>query len=108
MNPTTKQLNDFLSKCEVKFDRYDMDKCVALLLDDMGGDVAKMDYKTSIATCEPEIYIGEDMYRLSESQMKTILCYLVNENAEDFEVWQETKNDTYDVRSEQGLYGYGY
>lgn len=103
-----KIIEKFLETCTAELDPYNMEECVSILRDDQGEEVARVDHNSSTSTCEPSIWIGEDERVLTEKEMNYILDFLCERTADDFIKWEENYNDNYDVRDEQGLYGYGY
>src|SRR5690606_28574495 len=103
-----KTIKDFLKNCTAELDAYNMDECVSILTDDQGGEVAKADHINSIITCEPSIWIGEDERTLTEKEIDYIIDYLFNETEDELREWNANYNNDYDVRDEQGLFGYGY
>lgn len=103
-----KTIKDFLSKCTAKLDSCNMDECVSILKDEHGTEVARADHINSITTCQPSVWIGENERILSEKEIDYIIDFLFNETEEELREWNANYNDDYDVRSEQGLYGYGY
>ena len=103
-----KTIKDFLSKCTAKLDTYNMDECVSILKDEHGTEVARADHINSITTCEPSIWIGEDERVLTEKEVDYIIDYLFSQTEDELREWNSNYNDDYDVRNEQGLFGYGY
>ena len=101
-------IKNFLKTCTAKLDTYNMDECVSKLSDDQGGEVARVDHNNSIITCEPSIWIGENEHILSEKEVDYIIDYLLEQTKRELREWNDNYNDHYDVRDEQGLYGYGY
>src|SRR5690606_36030615 len=101
-------IKNFLKTCTTKLDTYNMDECVSILTDDQGGEVAKADHINSIITCEPSIWIGEDERVLTEKEIDFIIEFLFKETEDELREWNANYNNDYDVRDEQGLYGYGY
>lgn len=101
-------IEKFLNKCTAKLDPYNMDECISILVDDQGEEVARVDHNRSTSTCEPSIWIGEDERVLTEKEANYIMDYLFEQTKCELREWDENYNDDYDVRSEQGLYGYGY
>lgn len=102
------EIKNFLKTCTAKLDTYNMDECISILADDQGEEVARIDHNNSIAECEPSIWIGEDERILTEKEIDYILDFLYKKTADELRVWNDYHNDNYDVRDEQGLYGYGY
>ena len=103
-----KTIKKFLKKCTAKLDTYNMDECISILTDDQGGKVARVDHNNSIINCEPTIWIGEVERVLTEKEIDYIINYLLEQTKCELREWKENYNDNYDVRDEQGLYGYGY
>lgn len=103
-----KTIKDFLNKCTAKLDVYNMDQCVSILTDDQGGEVARIDHINSITTCEPSIWVGDNERILTEREIDYIIEFLFNETEDELREWNANYNDDYDVRAEQGLFGYGY
>lgn len=103
-----KTIEKFLKTCKAKLDQYNMEECISILVDDQGEEVARVDHNRSTSTCEPSIWIGEDERVLTEKEADYIMDYLMEQTKCELRVWNDNYNDNYDVRSEQGLYGYGY
>lgn len=103
-----KTIEKFLKKCTAKLDPYNMDECVSILVDDQGEEVARIDHNNSISICQPSIWIGEVERILTEEEADYIMDYLCKRTEDEFIEWNDNYNDHYDVRDEQGLYGYGY
>lgn len=103
-----KTIKDFLSKCTAKLDVYNMDQCVSILTDSQGGEVARIDHINSKITCETSIWIGENERILTEKEIDYIIDYLMEQTKCELRDWNDNYNDNYDVREEQGLFGYGY
>ena len=103
-----KTIKNFLKTCTAKLDSYNMDECVSILYDDQGGEVARADHINSIITCGTSIWIGENERILTEKEVDYIIDFLFNETEEELREWNANYNNDYDVRGEQGLYGYGY
>lgn len=103
-----KTIEKFLKKCTANLDPYNMEECVSILVDDQGEEVARVDHNRSTSTCEPSIWIGEDEHILTEKEADYILDFLCKRTADELRIWNEYYKDNYDVRDEQGLYGYGY
>lgn len=102
------KIKNFLKTCTAKLDIYNMDECVSILTDEQGVEVARVDHINSIITCEPSIWIGENERILTEKEVDYIIDFLFAETEDELREWNANYNDDYDVRSEQGLYGYGY
>lgn len=103
-----KTIEKFLKTCNAKLDTCNMDECISILTDDQGEEVARIDHNNSISTCQPSIWIGEDERILTEKEADYILNYLSEQTERELREWNDNYNDHYDVRDEQGLYGYGY
>ena len=101
-------IKDFLKTCTAKLDTYNMDECVSILKDEHGTEVARADHINSIVTCDPSIWIGEVERISTEKEVDYIIEYLFSQTEEELREWNANYNDDYDVRSEQGLFGYGY
>lgn len=101
-------IKNFLNKCTSKLDQYNVNECISILVDDQGEEVARVDHNRSTSTCEPSIWIGEDERILTEKEIDYILDFLCERTEDEFIKWNDNYNDDYDVRREQGLYGYGY
>lgn len=102
-----KTIEKFLKTCTAEIDQY-MDECISILFDDQGEEVARVDHNRSISTCKPSIWIGENERILTEEESDYIMDYLFEQTMCELKEWEENYNDNYDVRDEQGLYGYGY
>lgn len=102
------EIKNFLKKCTAKLDAYNIEECVSILTDDQGGEVARVDHINSIITREPSIWIGEVEHILTEKEVDYIIDYLFKQTKCELRDWKENYNDNYDVREEQGLFGYGY
>lgn len=105
-----KTIEKFLKTCTAKLDQYNMNECVSKLTDDQGGEVARVDHNspTRTSTCQPSIWIGENERTLTGREIDYIIEFLLAETEEDLRDWNTNYNDNYDVREEQGLFGYGY
>ena len=101
-------IKNFLKTCTAKLDQYNMNECVSKLTDSQGGEVARVDHINSKITCEPSIWIGENERTLTEKEIDYIIEFLLKETEDELREWNTNYNDNYDVRDEQGLYGYGY
>lgn len=101
-------IKDFLKKCTAKLDSCNMDECVSILTDEHGTEVARADHIKSTTTCRSSIWIDEYERILTEKEIDYIIDFLFNETEEELREWNANYNDDCDVRSEQGLYGYGY
>lgn len=101
MTPTHKQLTAFLETTSTSLDLTDFSKCIAYLYDENGGEIASIDFINSYRKIETGIYIGEDKFYISESQVELVLNHLEREINDDYNTWQEMKNDTYNVRDDQ-------
>lgn len=103
-----KTIKKFLKTCTAKLDTYNMDECVSILNDENGVEIARIDHINSIIKCEPSIWIGEVERVLTEKEAAYIIDYIFEQTKIEIMEWKENYNDNYDVRDEQGLYGYGY
>ena len=103
-----KESKKFLETCTAKIDTFNMVECVSILNDENGGEIARFDHINSILKCVPSIWIGEVERILTEKEAAYILDYLLEQTMCELREWKENYKDNYDVREEQGLYGYGY
>lgn len=85
-----------------------MDECVSVLSDENGGEIARVDHINSIFKCVPSIWIGEVERILTEKEADYIIDYIFEQTKIELMEWYDNYDDNYDVRDEQGLYGYGY
>lgn len=83
---------------EHRIDLTDLDTCKVTLWED-GEMIAYIDH-TNDKTWFAEHY--------SLEQGEKLLDYLEDVSVDDITEWEQIKADKYDVRAEQGLYGYGY
>jgi len=104
MNPSHKQLTAFLETTNTYLDLTDFSKCIAYLECPEGSRIASIDYINSKDVCDTEIYIGEDKYTLTKKQQENVLNHLEREINDDYNTWQEMKNDTYNVYDDQNNY----
>lgn len=101
-------IKNFLKTCTAKIDTYNMYECLSILTDEHGVEIARADHINSIITCEASICIGDNERVLTEMEIDYIIDYLFNETEDELREWNANYNDDYDVRDEQGLFGYGY
>ncbi len=103
-----KTIKKFLKKCTAKLDTFNMVECVSVLNDENGGEIARIDHINSISFYQHSIWIGENERILTEKEADYIMDYLLEQTKHELREWKENYDDNYDVRDEQGLYGYGY
>lgn len=103
-----KKLENFLKNCTAELDTHNMDECISILRDDQKAEVCRIDHINSKTTCEPSIWYLKKEHNLTENEIDYIVNYLHRATEDEKSDWESNKKDNYDVRSEQGLYGYGY
>ena len=103
-----KKLENFLKNCTTELDTYNMDECISMLSHREDGEICRIDHKNSRTICKASIWYGEKEHNLTEKEIDYIVNYLHRATEDELSQWNANYNDDYDVRSEQGLFGYGY
>ena len=88
INITESEFKQFLSTCEVVYDRYDYDTDIAYLRDDQGNNIASLDFKASSFKLDfPSFYINDDT-KITPNEKQLNAIYEM--------IWKEAKSESND------------